>query len=359
MLETTLQRHRAFWNREAVDRPLLRIDIGFWLNQRLPRTAEAMPEGLISPDDIPVEAFLKDCEGRSQQPCYGDFPCICAPFVSIPWLEAIAGCPIAATHSSVWAEHSNIDLESWRAPESILDNPWAEKLIEIMQALVDHSKGRYAVAPTLMRGPSDVLSALRGPEQLPLDFIDTPELVVSALEQCARIWEDIGRAQLEVIPQSSEGYVGGDAAMHTWAPDKLIWLQEDAMSLLSPSLYREFILPIDDRLSRVFPCTAFHLHGSALWAIDDLVKLPGIDVIELNLEAARCDIEGTFAGWKKIQAHKPVVMWRMYGDDFSSWLERVLREFSPDGVCMNISTENEQEANIVNETFLSHGNHKG
>ncbi|MDO8302967.1 MAG: hypothetical protein Q7T18_06985 [Sedimentisphaerales bacterium] len=353
MFENSLQRHKAFWHREAVDRPLLGIDIGFFLSQRYPCTAEKMPEGLITPDDIPVDAFLKDCDDRYQQHLnQGDYPFVSAPFVAIPWLEAIAGCPIAASRSSVWAEHPMIDLKSWQAPESTLNNPWAKKLLEIMHALVDHSRGRYGVAPTLMRGPSDILSALRGPSQLPMDFIDTPELVVSALEQCARIWEEIARAQLEIIPHSSEGYMAGDAALRTWAPDKVLWLQEDAMSLLSPSLYREYILPIDDRLSQAFPCIAFHLHGSALWAIDDLVKLKGIDVIELNLEAANCDIEGTISGWKKIQAHKPVIMWRMYGDDLSSWLERIRREFLPEGLSIQISAANEQEAQIVKERFF-------
>jgi len=358
MFETSLHRHKAFWNRQAVDRPVMGIDIGFWLSQRYPRTVEKIREGLITPDDIPIDAFLKDCDDRYQQHLnQGDYPFVSAPFVAIPWLEAIAGCPIAATRNSVWAEHPVIDLETWRAPESILDSPWATKLLEIMHALVDHSRGRYGVAPTLMRGPSDILSALRGPAQMPIDFVDTPELVVPALEQCARIWEEIARAQLEAIPQSSDGYMAGDAALRTWAPDKVLWLQEDALTLLSPSLYRKYLLPIDDRLSRMFPCIAFHLHGSALWAIDDLVRLPGINVMELNLEAAKCDVEGTFAGWKKIQAHKPVVIWRMYGNDLSSWLERVQREFSPAGVSIQISVADEHEASIVKAMLFANENH--
>ena len=153
-------------------------------------------------------------------------------------------------------------------------------------------------------------------------------MVGPALDECARIWETIARAQLELIPHSAEGYVAGDAALRVWAPEKVLWLQEDAMSLLSPALYRDHVLPVDDRLSNLFPCVAFHLHGSALWAIEDLVKLPGVDAIELNLEAANCDVQGTFAGWKKIQAHKPVILWRMYGDDFDDWFDRVHREFS-------------------------------
>ena len=121
MFEESLPLHRAFWERLRAVRPLFGIDIGFFLNQRFPRTAARLPEGPIQPDDIPLEAFLQDCDDRYQQHLgHGDYPFVSAPLVAIPWLEAIAGCPISASRSSVWAEHPVIDLESWRAPESVL-----------------------------------------------------------------------------------------------------------------------------------------------------------------------------------------------------------------------------------------------
>jgi hypothetical protein len=124
------------------------------------------------------------------------------------------------------------------------------------------------------------------------------------------------------------------------------------MALLSPDLYREFFFSIDRRIASEFPCTAFHLHGSALWAIDQLVTVPGIDVIELNIEAARCDIKGTFLGWKKIQAHKPLVMWRLYEDDFWDWLDRVLDEFPPRGLSIQVTVKDVEEGKKVKDRFF-------
>ena len=67
------------------------------------------------------------------------------------------------------------------------------------------------------------------------------------------------------------------------------------MSLLSPTLYRKYVWPVDAKLSAMFPCVAFHMHGSALWALDDVIRLPDVDIVELNLEAAMCDIEANTA----------------------------------------------------------------
>jgi hypothetical protein len=47
-----------------------------------------------------------------------------------------------------------------------------QKLLEQTEALVKDADGRYQVAPTLMRGPADLLSAIRGGSTLPPDFCD-------------------------------------------------------------------------------------------------------------------------------------------------------------------------------------------
>jgi len=204
----------------------------------------------------------------------------------------------------------------------------------------------------LMRGPLDIFSAMRGAAEFPLDFVDYPEAVDRVLDECAAIWIETARLQHELIPDSQEGYVAGDAALRCWAPGKLLWLQEDAMSLLSPEIYRRHILRLDRKLSDMFPCVVYHLHGSALWAIDDLIQLPGVRVIELNLEVGTCDVPGTWAGWKKIQQHKPVIIWRTYGDDLLPWLKKVRQEFSPAGLSVQVSTSNLSEAQKVHEAMF-------
>ena len=61
-----------------------------------------------------------------------------------------------------------IDLKSWQAPKSILDNPWARKLLEIMHTLVDHSRGRMRLrelaevpAPVRLPPSADLAAARR------------------------------------------------------------------------------------------------------------------------------------------------------------------------------------------------------
>lgn len=315
---------------------------------------ETIPRGLVEPQDIRVDLFLQDCEQSycSHQQIGDDYPFVTAAFHGIPWMEAIMGCPIRSSPTSFWAEPVVADWQTWHWEARTLDNPWAEKLLELVRALVEHSQGRYSVAPTLMRGPSDMLAALRGAKQLPLDLLDFPDLMRRAIDLCAEVWIDVGKAQLGLIPSCDEGYVAGDYGLKTWAPDKVIWLQEDAMALLSPQLYREFFLAVDRRIADQFCCSAFHLHDSGLWAVKELAQVPEIDVLELNFEATARDEEGTFAGWKEIQVSKPLVVWRLYEDDFWSWLARVLTELSWRGLSIQTTVRDVSEGKRVKERFL-------
>ena len=349
-----MDRHRAFWIRQDTDRPLLGCVIGFFVNERFPRLMEAMPAGLVKPEDIRVDLFLEDCERLYQhyQEIDDDYPYAAAPFPGIPWMEAIMGCPVYSSETSFWVEPCVKDWEAWHWQRPCLEDQWTRKLLELMQALVKHSNERYPVAPTLMRGPSDILAAMRGATQLPLDLIDFPDVMGRAAGLCADVWIEVGKAQLSLIPESSEGYMAGDAGLRTWAPDKVIWLQEDAMALLSPELYSKFFFPLDRHIAGEFPCTAFHLHGSALWGIDQLAGVPEIDVLELNLEAAMCDIEGTFQGWKKIQANKPLVIWRLYENDFWPWLDRTLAELPSRGLSIQVTVKDVEEGKKVKAGFL-------
>jgi hypothetical protein len=335
------KRFQAFLDRERAERPLLGCTVGFNMSEQYPAAAASLPLGLISPADIRIDPFLADCErlyelhGRLDD----DFPFVAAPFIYLPWLEAIMGCPIHASETSMWAQVAVDSWDTWHWEHPSPDNPWWRKLLELTAALVEHSAGRYPVAPTLMRGPSDMLSALRGAARFPMDFYDCPDLAYSAAELCADVWIEVGKTQLALIPESDIGYIAGSHGLRAWAPERIIWLQEDAMALLSPAIFRKFILPHDRRIAAQFPYTGFHLHGSALWAIRDLVSVPELRIIELNHESARADVEGTFAGYHQIQQHKPAVVWKQFDNNSWAWLDRILAELPADGLSLQLTIE--------------------
>ena len=353
-----LNRHRAFLNMEPTDRPVFVGGIGMFMPQVFPSLCEGLPRGQVSPHDIRVDRFLEDIERLYQD--HGrlgdDVPWFGAPFIYVPWMEAIMGCPIYAEENSMWAEPAVEDWDSWHWQRPALDeNPWIQKLLELMAALVEHSAGRYPVSHTLMRGVADMLAAMRGASRFIFDFYDHPEATHRAAALCADVWIDVAKAQLDMVQPSENGYVGS-GCYRIWAPDKIGWLQEDAMALISPKLFREFILPQDRRILSHFAYTGFHLHASALWAIEDLVQVPEITVLELNDDSARSDDEGTLEGFRRIQQHKPLLAWKEFqGDSFWDWLDQVGQQLTARGLQIYVVVGTVEEGLAVKEGISDRG----
>src|ERR1035438_4727991 len=113
-------------------------------------------------------------------------------------------------------------------------------MLEFVPALAARSRGRYPVGVTLMRGISDLLSALYGGEQLVFRMYEAPEEVRSVIERLTEFWIAFGRCLLDHVPL----FHGGTGAFFygVWCPGKTIWLQEDAVALLSPRRSDEVIL---------------------------------------------------------------------------------------------------------------------
>ena len=124
-----------------------------------------------------VEPFLEDCERLYQfhRECDPDYLFVGSAFPHFPWMEAIVGCPVVFSGAAFFAEPYVDDWQGWRAPVKPLETPWGQKLLELLQAVAEHARGTYPVGATLMRGPSDMLAAMRGPSRFPLDLFDCPD----------------------------------------------------------------------------------------------------------------------------------------------------------------------------------------
>ena len=163
-----IARYTAWLNRETLDRPLTGL---LWEPDIPPLPAFLEQVGVgnsISPDQIQPEIFLPyvDSWYRHETVLVSDVIQPFTPAFGMPWVEAIAGCPVVAHPGSLWAA-SYLDDYDKRAPIHFdLKNPWLRKLIEFTQAMVEFADDRFPVALPQMRGPLDTLAAMRTPNQM-------------------------------------------------------------------------------------------------------------------------------------------------------------------------------------------------
>ena len=274
---TLLGRHEAFWRRGAVPAPL--VGTSRWpyitthdFNWDLP-----VPVGHLEPAMLQVEQFLPQYEARFEERGIqdGDLFWSAMPPRSVPWFEAIVGCPAFYTlpggaMSGEALLTSLDDLDAFDPMATLEANPWFRKLVEFTEGLVDLSRGRFPVSPPIARGPWDLVSAARGATDMLLDMYDRPEELARLADTCADVWIAVTRRLASIVPPWHGGYVSGAGV---WAPGYSILPQDDASVSVSEAMYRELMAPADRRIAHAWRASIFHLHSAGLQVVDEVLGL--------------------------------------------------------------------------------------
>ena len=348
------------WLERRNERPLVGFTLGsYYPLRRYPRGSARLRDGAIGPEDLVVEEFLDDTERlwAEHERAGGDFVFSAAPFLGVPWIEASLGCGVVAEHGSGstrsvppagFAERAEV-------PRFSRDNPWVAKLLEFIPALERRSAGRYPVGVTLMRGISDLLSALYGPENFVLRMHDEPEEIRRVVGELTEYWIEFGRCLLETLPLFRGGT--GSFLFSLWCPGKTIWLQEDAVALLSPALYEEFIYPADCRIARTFEHTMMHLHPTRL-VPSRLLAATELGAIELHIDYDGPRAETLERHYRTVLERKPLLIW---GDVREADLDFIFSRLPHEGLAVNVVVDSAAAAEAVWERATragekSHGN---
>jgi hypothetical protein len=243
-----------------------------------------LSEGELRPKDIDFEYFRADYERLFDlhRRTETDVPWAAFPLMVVPWVEAIAGCPIVHRGGNIWAEpwldsYDLLDEASLRP-----DPAWLDRLVEFIDWLVELSAGRFPVAVSLMRGPADLLAAVRGASRSIYDLYDHPAKVERTLAALTDLWIQVAQAQLAHIPTFAGGYCF--SVQNLWSRRPGGWFQNDAVAYWSPPFYRQFVRDCEEKLAASMAATGIHLHPVSLFTVDELVDMPRLDVIEVNVD---------------------------------------------------------------------------
>jgi len=359
--DNLLARHEAFLSLVPVARPL----VGFWLGGYYP--AEQFPTGTatwrdgqeLRPADVSFAPFAADYENlfRIHQQADDDFFYVGSAYWGMPWMEAILGCPVFATGANCRAEAClagagavpALDVEPYAmntrtrrsaslqfgnkpavsisggprsvvaasdegvASVAIASNPWFQALLRFTDELVAFSAGRFPVCPPLLRGPGDCASAMLGGMPFVMGFHDEPEQAERLLAHCSRTRLDVIRALRGAIPSWHGTHAAGGYPSKLWCRRPVAYCQEDSAALLSPDLFRHFLLPLHREQCRAAEVNFIHLHSSCLYPVDILLENRCYDVLEINIDhpgGSSPSLPELLPTLKKIQAARvPLLLW--------------------------------------------------
>lgn len=341
-VEESIDRFRhGLWGRESVDRPPVGIAPDrSWLPVKYLKAP--FPNKEVRPEDVTRSLVRTDYEDASfgRRVLSDDWLPYNAPWRAIPWLEAISGCRVPYASGSLSGAHFVDQVEDLAALSIPADTTWLECLRSQTEELVATCPTDCFVSPSIIRGHSDVLAALRGLNNFFLDLYDAPNLVSGALERVGSLVRDVFDMHFALVPPKLGGY---GYIFGYWAPAPSVAIQEDIMGLASPNLFGDLFLDHESRLvEHLGLYTFFHVHSTGYAHYRHLLKIPGLAGIQLTVESNGPSLHSLVPVMQEILERTRLIL---FVDAYFDELVEVARKLARDGLYVMVSdkfVENEE-----------------
>ncbi len=342
-----IERYRLFWSRGDVRRPLVGFSLVGWfpLGEFAACRAWA-PGGYLTPEMIDPAAFLEDHLRILREGELIDDDLIrgaCPAQAAVPWLPGMIGCRMRILPQTVLGEEQHRSLDEALQVRLDRDDPWFRKYVEFAGALVRVSQGTFPVSHGPELGPTDLHAVLRGHTESVLDFTDEPDKTAELLWRLGEIFCEITDEIWKGLPLFHGGYF--DAQYSLWAPGPIIRMQEDATAVLSPSLYRRFVQPVDRMLARRFAASFIHLHSTSMFLLDAFLEIEEIRCLEINHDAIGPPLRQMVPYFQRTQAAGRPLLIR--GSFTPEELRLLMDSLEPRGLFLNIMVKDVAEVEVL------------
>ncbi len=119
-------------------------------------------------------------------------------------------------------------------------------------------KDRVSVGITDLGGNLDILASLIGSERLAMEMLDNPEQVERLCREIRRAWMYYYDQLYALIDVDS---IGCSCWAAVWAPERYYMFQSDFAYMISPEMFRRFVIPDLQACAEKIPYAFYHLDG--------------------------------------------------------------------------------------------------
>lgn len=343
----TQRRFTAWWNGDKIDRPMLNI-----IAKRVKPIESLEPvQPAANPMDfhLDVERLVKEMRNTCRTHAF--------MAESFPYLNINIGPGSMATYlgsepnfswDTVWYTECIRDVKQYNEITFNPRNYWWVHHQELIIKARRLSNYDFLIAIPDIVENIDILSAMRGPQELCFDMIDEPDLVKSCIGRIDDLYFKYYNAIYDIIklPDSSSCYT----AFSIWGPGKTAKVQCDFSALISPSQFRKFVIPSLRAQCRRLDNSLYHLDGpDAVKHVDALMEIDELNALQWTPGAGKPD--GAWKEWYPIyekvrEAGKS--LWISISDgtveDWIRGADGVVKAFGSQGLYFLFPVMEEEEA---------------
>ena len=335
-LEETVTRFQdSFWGKKSAGRP----PVGIYNDRTyLPINFLRHPfsQHIVIPEDVTPDLVMTEYEywfnKRDCDVSCDDLLAFSAPWRAIPWLEASCGCAVRYAEGSLAPGHfvdSVDELENVRIPANIA---WLECLRQQTEFLEEHAPRDCWISPSILRGPSDILVAMRGMTNFFTDLHDNPKAIKKAAGRVNQLLLKALDTHFSIVRPKLNGY---GHIYGYWAPGKTIVIQEDAMGMASPAMYRDIFMEYNAQVvEHLGQYVLFHLHSTGCKHYRDVLEIPGLAGLEVTVETIGPTLRDLLPDFREILERSRLILMVDHGFE---QLPEILRKLPREGLFLIVA----------------------
>jgi hypothetical protein len=276
-LTRRLARHEAFWQGQLEDGPLL------WITAPDSRPSAHIPEP-ANEEELwtNVDYLMVSTEAALARTHYaGDaLPVFC------PWLgpDQFAGWlgaelllkPRQFTSWSKpfvddWSEHPRLRIDP--------ANRWWKLYLQILRESVRAGRDQWVTGYPDLHTGLDALSAIRGPERLAVDLVESPAAIQRAMRQMTDLWLFVVDTLSDILLPAGQGTSNWTMG---WSARRFLCLgQNDFSCMISPQMFNEFCWHDNRECCQHVDHALYHLDGpGAVRHLPTILRLEKLNCIQ-------------------------------------------------------------------------------
>jgi hypothetical protein len=212
------------------------------------------------------------------------------------------------------------------------------RMKEYLKFAADYSENKFIINTIDFHTNLDLLSAIRGPQNLCMDLLDYPDEVESGLMKARKLFPVVYNKLYEIGKMKERGTT-------SWLPfyckDKFAVIECDFVCMISPNDSRRFLIPALTEEAEFLDHAIFHLDGvNALPHCDDILKIDAIDGIQWVPGDGKAPMLEWMDLLKKIQSHGKGLFLQAKPEE----VKKFHKELKPEGVFYMVDASSLKEA---------------
>jgi len=259
-------------------------------------------------------------------------------------LCSFMGCDPVFKKTDVWYRKTIHDWDDWRWEFDETGNEFYKSTMEITAAFAEMGAGRYFAGMPELGGAGDVLSLMRGMDDLCLDLYDNPEPLRAAIDYLTGQFLAVQETLYEIIKPTNDG--GGTLPwMSLWMPGKNgNQVACDFSSVISNDSFEQFFTEAVATEADWSDYAVYHLDGPACMKnhLDWLLGFDDLKAIEWTPGAGCLPATAReyFPAYRKILDRGKRLVIQVMPEE----VDTITKELPPDGLFLTTWARTSEEA---------------